>query len=102
VTLVQPNKTVLAGRVRAIRPGPGGRGSEVELEVLANESPSAERDFLRPALGSVLTAFAADPPAGVRERDLVRVEASLLAGPGGGRAVIQSIERRSPRSRPAG
>jgi hypothetical protein len=97
VVIVQPNKTVVSGRVRAIRPEPDGRGAEVELEVLANESPSAERDFLRPAPGSVLTAFAAEPPSGLRERDLVRVEASLLAGPGGGRAVIESIE---PRRRP--
>lgn len=102
MVLVQPNKTVLAGRVRAIRPDPGGRGTEVELEVLANESPSAERDFLRPAPGSVLTAFAAEPLVGLRERDLVRVEASLLAGPGGGRAVIESIEPRPPRPERAG
>ena len=102
MVFVQPNKTVFAGRVRAIRPDPGGRGTEVELEVLANESPSAERDFLRPAPGSVFTAFAADPPAGVRELDLVRVEASLLAGPGGGRAVIESIERSAPRPGRAG
>lgn len=95
MVLVQPNKTVLAGRVRAIRPDPQG-GAEVELEVLANESPSAEHDFLRPVPGSVLTAFAAEPPPGVRERDLVRVEASLLAGPGGGRPVIESIVRSRP------
>jgi hypothetical protein len=95
MVFVQPNKTILSGRVRSIRPDPGGRGTEVELEVLANESPSAERDFLRPAPGSVLTA-------GVRERDLVRVEACLLAGPGGGRAVIESIEPRRPRPGPGG
>jgi len=97
MVLVQPNKTVVSGRVRAIRPEPDGQGAELELEVLANESPAAERDFLRPAPGSVLTAFAADAPRDVRERDLVRVEACLLAGPGGGRAVIESIERRPRR-----
>ena len=102
MVLVQPNKTILSGRVRSIRPDPGGRGTEVELEVLANESPSAERDFLRPAPGSVLTAFAAEPPSGVRERDVVRVEACLLAGPAGGRAVIESIELRRSRPGPGG
>jgi hypothetical protein len=78
------------GRVRAIRPEPDGYGAELEIEVLANESPSRARDFLRPAPGSRLKAFLADPGQ-VRLDEEVRVAAVLMAGPRGERAVIESV-----------
>ena len=87
---IKPNRTVVRGRVRAIRPEPDGYGAELELEVLANESPSPDEDFLRPEPGSVLCAFLADPEL-VRVDAEVRVGACLVAGPGGGRAVIESV-----------
>jgi hypothetical protein len=87
---IKPNRTVVRGRVRAIRPEPDGYGAELELEVLANESPSPDEDFLRPAPGSRLKAFLADPEQ-VKLDDEVRVLAVLVAGPRGGRAVIESV-----------
>jgi hypothetical protein len=90
--LVKPNKTVLEGRVEAIRPEPDGWGAEVELRVERNESASEAEDFLRPAPGSVMKLFAAEP-AELRVGDHVRAEARLLAGPRGGRAVIESVDR---------
>jgi hypothetical protein len=88
--LVKPNRTLLRGRVRAIRPEPDGVGAEVEIEVLANESPSPDEDFLRPEPGSLFCAFLADPEL-LRVDAEVRVGACLVAGPGGGRAVIESV-----------
>jgi hypothetical protein len=90
--LVKPNQTVLEGRVEAIRPEPDGWGAEVELRVERNESPSEDEDFLRPALGSVTKLFAAEPAA-LQVGDRVRAHARLLAGPRGGRAVIESVDR---------
>lgn len=88
--LIKPNKTIVRGRVRAIRPEPDGYGAEVEIEVLSNESPSPDQDFLRPEPGSVLSAFLADPEL-LRIDAEVRVGACLVAGPRGGRAVIESV-----------
>jgi hypothetical protein len=89
--LVKPNKTVVRGTVRAIRREPDGWGAEVDLEVDRNESPSSDLDFLRPAAGSVLKVFAAEPEK-LHVGDRVRIQASLAAGPFGGRAVIESVE----------
>lgn len=87
---VKPNHTIMQGRVRAIRPEADGWGAHVDLLVMRNESPSQDEDFLRPAPGSVLTAFSAEPK-NLKEGDLVRVRASLLAGPFGSRAVLESV-----------
>ncbi len=89
--LVKPNQTLLVGKVQAIRPEPDGWGAEVDLEVVQNDSPSQDQDFLRPTPGSVLTAFFAEPRR-LHVGDLVRAQAALLAGPFGGRAVLQTVE----------
>jgi len=89
--LVKPNKTVVRGRVRAVVPEPDGVGASVEIEVLSNDSPSEGMDYLRPAPGSMLTLFATEPGA-LSVGDLIRAETRLLAGPGGGRAVLQAVK----------
>jgi hypothetical protein len=88
--LIKPNRTILKGRVRAIHPEPDGWGASVELLVVQNESSSEDEDFLRPAPGSVITAFSAEPNK-LKVGELVRVQASLLAGPFGGRTVLESV-----------
>jgi hypothetical protein len=90
--LVKPNKTVVEAKVRAVRPREDGWGADVDFEVLRNVSPSPESDFLRPRPGSVLTVFTAEPEK-VKTGELVCAETKLLAGPGGGRAVLESAER---------
>jgi hypothetical protein len=98
---IMPNETVLQGRVRAIRPEADGWGANIELLIVQNESPSEERDFLRPTPGSVINAFAAEP-YNLHVGDLVRAHATLLAGPFGGRTVLESVtpiqESASPQS----
>lgn len=86
---VKPNKTVLRGVVRAIRPAADGWGADVDLEVEENDSPRSEEDFLKPDLGSTMTLFTAEHEC-LRVGGRVRVEARLNAGPTGGRPVIQS------------
>lgn len=86
----KPNQTVLKGRVCAIRPEADGWGADVELLVMQNESPSEDEDFLRPAPGSVINVFSAEPEK-LKVGELVRVHASLLAGPFGGRTVLESV-----------
>ena len=88
---VKPNKTVVRGKVSAIRPEPDGWGAEVHLQVEQNESPDPEADFLRPAEGSILKVFTPEPDK-IRVGQVVRAEACLNAGPTGGRAVLQSVE----------
>ena len=87
---VMPNQTVLQGRVRAIHPEADGWGANIELLVVQNESPTEEEDFLRPAPGSVINVFSAEPD-NVHVGDLVRAHATLLAGPFGGRTVLESV-----------
>ncbi len=89
--LLQSNRTVLEGKIQGIRPRSEGRGAEIDLKVLRNLSPSRDADFLRPEPGAVLTTFFADPlPFHVGAR--VKAKATLLAGPRGGRIVLESIE----------
>lgn len=88
--LVAPNQSVFKGSIRAIHRSNDGWGANVDLLVIANESPTPERDFIRPAPGSVVTVFAADTDR-VRVGEQVRVRANLAAGPFGGQAVAESL-----------
>ena len=88
---VRPNKTIVRGRVCAIHPEPDGGGAEEEIEVMGNESPRPDDDFLRPQDGSILKAFCSDPNQ-VRVGELVRATAHLNASPRVGRAVLQEVE----------
>lgn len=81
--------------LRSFSPAPDGRGGELELEVLRNESPAPAEDFLQPEPGRPLRAYAPDPPS-LPPGCEVTVQLTLLAGPGGGRAVVQEIERARP------
>ena len=69
-----------------------GQGTEVELRVERNESPSQDDDFLRPKEGSILKLFTVDLTHEMRVGETVRAVARLNAGPTGSRAVLQRIE----------
>ena len=87
---VRPNQTVLQVRVRAIRPEADGWGATIELLVAHNESPSEQDDFLRPAPGTVLNVFTAEPEQ-LQVGKLIRAYVTLLAGPFGERTVLESF-----------
>lgn len=88
--LVQPNQTIVQGHVRAVRPEADGWGADVDLDVLRNESPDPETDFLRPEPGSLLTVFAAEPEK-LTPGEVVRVRVSLRADAFGERTVLEDV-----------
>jgi hypothetical protein len=89
--LAKPNKTVIEGTVRAIVRANEGQGHEVEIEVCRNLSHGQSDDFIQPAEGQSLILFAAQTPdAAIGDR--VRVQARLLAGPFGDRAVLEQLD----------
>jgi hypothetical protein len=87
--LAKPNKTVVEGTVRAIVPASEGR--EIEIEVCRNLSQGRSDDFIQPTEGQSLILFAAQTPD-VTIGDRVRVQARLLAGPFGERAVLEQLD----------
>jgi hypothetical protein len=89
-----PNSTVVSGIVRRCELAADGFGGELELEVIANETPDAKTDFVQPEPGQPLRVFYAD----LAERDAaslvgrrVRAQLTYLGGPRGGRAVVQKL-----------
>lgn len=78
--------------MRSFTPSPDGRGGEVELEVLRNESPSPDEDFIRPEPGQPLLAWCTDLPSFPPESE-VTVRLTFLGGPTGGRAVVRDMRK---------
>jgi hypothetical protein len=98
--LAKPNRTVIEGAVRAIKPAKDGVGHDFEIEVHRNLSLGHQDDFIQPAKGQSLHLFAAEKPAAAIG-DLVRVQARLLGGPFGERTVVERVERLSGQSKSA-
>jgi hypothetical protein len=92
---VAPNETVVTGQLKKYEPAADGYGGDVEIEVAHNASPDPAADFIKPQPGTTLRAFYAQPdppPASLPIGRRVRVELTFLGGPGGGRAVVQSLK----------
>lgn len=89
--IVRPNQTIVEGSVRSSRPAPDGRGTELILDVQKNLSPNESEDFIRPKEGESLALYCNETPP-VKEGMNVRVEATYLAGPRGGRNIAKSIK----------
>lgn len=87
---VQPNSTKLIGRLRAVHADRAGHGHELEIDVSENLTSDSDTDFLKPAPGSTITLFAAEPPQ-FDIGSLLKVDAALLAGPFGQRAVAVGL-----------
>lgn len=96
--LAKPNKTVIEGTVRRVAPSADGHGHEVEIEVRRNLSAGSSDDFLQPVEGANLHLFSADLP-GAAVGDVVRARARLLAGPFGGRTVLEEMKAVSDEKR---
>jgi hypothetical protein len=89
-----PNETVVSAQLVEWKPAADGYGGDVVLDVLANESPARERDFIRPEAGKRVTAFcppALQPQVTALLRRRVRARMTFLGGPTGSRAVLQDI-----------
>lgn len=90
-----PNQTIVTGILTAFEAAPDGFGGDIAIDVADNASPEPAADFLRPRPGETMRAFygaldaaIAQPLVGRR----VRVELTFNGGPGGGRAVVRSLE----------
>ena len=88
------NVTIVTARLLRYAAAADGQGGDIEFEVIANESPAAQSDFLRSAPHETVRAFYPDFSA-QRLAPLVgktvRIEMTFLGGPSGGRPVVRSI-----------
>ena len=85
----RPNRTLVRAIFRSFKPSADGRGGEVELEILRNDS-SPDEDFIRPEPRKLLRAYSPDPPS-LRPGCKVVVRLTFLGGPTGGRNVVQDM-----------
>jgi hypothetical protein len=92
IMMIKPNRTILHGKVSAIRPEQDGRGAEIEIEVSENNSPVAEEDFLKTQPGDVTQLYFTEPEK-LKVGDTIQARASLLGGPFGRRAVIEEVTK---------
>lgn len=86
-----PNQTSVKAVVKHIAPAADGYGSELELEILANESANPAADFLQPKKGDRLKVFTASLGK-LAEGSEIRATLGLLGGPSGERAVLRNAE----------
>jgi len=89
---IHPNETCVKAVVKRVTPNAGGYGHDLDLEILANESPDPNADYLKPAAGEKLTAFAADLE-GIEPGWHIRATLGLSGGPFAERAVLRHAER---------
>src|SRR5436190_21748128 len=57
---VHPNQTSVKAVVKQVTPCADGYGHDVDLEIVANESPDPANDFLQPSPGDRLKVFTAN------------------------------------------
>jgi hypothetical protein len=89
--IVQGNETAVRARVTRVDPAADGYGHEVGLEILGNDTPNPNTDFLKPRAGDHLKVFAADL-AGIRAGTRIRATLGLSGGPFGQRTVLRTAE----------
>jgi hypothetical protein len=89
--IVHPNETRVEAMIKHIAPCADGYGQELELEILGNESPDPNADYLKPKTGDQLKVFAAEPGA-IKAGWRIRATLGLSGGPFGQRAVLRAAE----------
>jgi hypothetical protein len=88
---IKENKTIVEGKVQHIVPSPDGWGVEADVEVESTRPSAGYEDFLGAEPGSTIRVFAPDPDVLV-EGQTRRMSITVLGGPKGSRAVVQSSE----------
>ena len=89
--IVHANETKIQGLVKRIAPCADGHGHELDLEILGNESPDPNADYLKPKAGDQLKVFAADLD-NVQMGGRIRATLALSGGPFGQRTVLREAE----------
>jgi hypothetical protein len=88
---IKPNRTILKGTVRRVEKASDGWGANIEFLVDKSTPAQGFSDFLRAQPGSVITVFAPEPDS-VEVGKTYTLTISVLGGPRGERAVIESVE----------
>lgn len=88
---VHENATHVRAIVRKVTPCADGYGHDLQLEIVSNDSPDPAADFLKPAHGATVTAFAAQA-AGLTEGTEIQATLGLAAGPTAERTVLRSAK----------
>jgi hypothetical protein len=89
---VHPNQTTVRAEVKQITPCAGGYGHDLDLEILGNDSPDPNADYLKPKAGDRVTVFAADL-GGLKSGERIRATLALSGGPFNQRTVLRGAER---------
>ena len=89
--MLQPNKTILEGRFTEIVPRSDGFGADLEFFVIKSQAARGFDDFLRAPANSTIRLFSADT-RGLRTGTAYRLTVTVLGGPQGERAVIESAQ----------
>jgi hypothetical protein len=90
--LIHANETRVQALITHVAPCADGYGHELDLEILGNESPDPNADFLKPKIGDHLMVFAVEPGA-LKEGLRLRATLALSGGPLGQRVVLRDAER---------
>ena len=91
---IKPNRTLLEGFVRHVRPALDGWGADVEFAVDQAGTAEGYPDFLQARPGQVVTMLAAEPE-GLRAGARYAVTASVRGGPRGERVIVEAAEAKS-------
>ncbi len=89
---VRPNQTTVQAEVKRIAPCADGYGHDLDLEILANDSPDPNADYLKAKSGDRVTVFAADL-SGLKPGVRIRATLALAGGPFNQRTVLRDAER---------
>lgn len=87
-----PNQTTVRAEVKQIKPCADGHGHDLDLEILGNDSPDPNADYLKPKAGDRVTVFAADLD-GLKAGERVRATLALSGGPFSQRTVLRGANR---------
>jgi hypothetical protein len=90
---IKQNKAIVEGKVERVTPSKDGWGAEADIQV-DKVLPSAGFDnFVQAKPGSVMKVFVPDPE-GIAAGQTRRMSITVLGGPSGSRAVMQSSEKK--------
>ena len=90
--IVHANETRVEAVVKHVVPCADGYGHELDLEILSNESPDPNSDYLKPKIGEQIKVFAADLGA-LEAGWRIRATLGFSGGPFGQRTVLRGAEQ---------
>ncbi len=88
---IKPNRTILEGQIRGMKPAVDGWGADVEFSVARTAASAGFQDFVGAQPGDLLTMFAAQPAA-LTAGGNYRIVASVRGGPLGERVILEQAD----------